>query len=105
MNYHTLKKLQKQTKYQYLQDLIDDGSAWTMEGTVGRACMDALRSGACMLPKEVHRDAYGNRVPSRDEVESGTAGSFSNCVKFYELLDFWADIYDEEQEIQESELY
>ena len=94
MNYHTLKKLQKQAGAAHLQNLIDTGAAWLMEGSTGRAAMEALKSGVCMLPKESHRDAYGNRIPSRDEVKPGTAGSFALCAKYYENLEFWEDVYE-----------
>jgi len=58
-----------------LQTLIDSGMAWKMEGAVGRAAMDAIRSGACVLGKEPFTDYWGNRIPSRYEVEPGTKGS------------------------------
>lgn len=96
MKYHEVKRLQRESGNEYLQALIDSGAAWTLEGSVGRAAMDALRSGACMLPKKVHYGAYGNRVPSRDEVAPGSIGSFQLSAKFYENLEFWADYYDED---------
>jgi hypothetical protein len=58
-----------------LQTLIDSGMAWKMEGAVGRAAMDAIRSGACVLGKVPFTDYWGNRIPSRYEVEPGTKGS------------------------------
>jgi hypothetical protein len=58
-----------------LQRLIDTGLAWRMEGAVGRAAMDAIRSGHCVLGKEPFTDYWGNRIPSRYEVEPGTKGS------------------------------
>lgn len=38
--------------------------------------MDAIKAGACMLGKAPARDYYGNRIPSRDEVQEGTKGSY-----------------------------
>lgn len=58
-----------------MQRMINDGSAWKMEGSTGRAAMAMLESGECILGTEAHYDAYGNRVPSRTEVKSGTKGS------------------------------
>jgi hypothetical protein len=58
-----------------LQNLIDSGLAWRLEGAVGRAAMDAIRSGHCVLGKESFTDYWGNRIPSRYEVEPGTKGS------------------------------
>jgi len=57
------------------QMLIDSGDAWRLEGSVGRAAMDMIRNGQCMLGEEGHTDYYGNYVPSRTEVEAGTKGS------------------------------
>ena len=58
-----------------LQGLIDSGMAWQLEGSVGRAAMDAIEAGWCILGPVGHRDYYGNYVPSRHEVEPGTKGS------------------------------
>jgi hypothetical protein len=57
-----------------LQDLIDRG-AWSFEGSMGRAMMRAIEDGRCVLGPEPARDYWGNRIPSRDEVEPGTLGS------------------------------
>jgi hypothetical protein len=32
-----------------LQDLINDGTAWKLEGSVGRAAMECINSGICIL--------------------------------------------------------
>lgn len=63
-----------------LQDLIDTGAAWRLEGSAGRAVMDALRTGECVLPEVRRIDAYGNTVPSRHDVldEVGSPGSVAN---------------------------
>lgn len=58
-----------------LQALIDSGAAWMLEGSVGRAAMAAIVDGACALGVEAHRDFYGNLVPSRDMMESGSIGT------------------------------
>ena len=83
MKFYQIKSMQSEMQYDNLQDLIDTGLAWKMEGYVGRACMDALKSGACFLPTSSRKDAYGNVVPSRYQVQKGTAGSYQNSVKFY----------------------
>jgi hypothetical protein len=57
-----------------LQDLIDAG-AWGLEGSIGRAMMAAIEAGACVLGDEPAHDYWGNRIPSRHEVQSGTKGS------------------------------
>lgn len=58
-----------------LQQLINSGMAWKLEGSIGRAASAAIEAGVCVLGEVGHRDAYGNYVPSRYEVEAGTKGS------------------------------
>lgn len=58
-----------------LQALIDSGQAWMMEGHVGRAAMEAIEAGVCVLGEVGHRDYWGNYIPSRHEVAAGTKGS------------------------------
>jgi hypothetical protein len=60
-----------------VQELIDSGMAWRLEGSVGRACMAAIEDGYAMLGEVGHRDYWGNYVPSRYEVQDGTKGSES----------------------------
>jgi hypothetical protein len=57
-----------------MQALINSGHAWTLQGSTGRACMQAIRDGVCALGATDHIDAYGNHVPSRFQVKAGTAG-------------------------------
>lgn len=67
-----------------MQALIDNGTAWKMEGSCGRAAMAALESGACFLPEQAYSDYWGNRVPSRNDLKEGTKGTLSNAVAFWE---------------------
>lgn len=76
--------LTEEDYYAALQRRIDDGSIWRFEGSAGRAAMDALRAGACMLGEVSHRDYYGNRIPSRYEVKDGTTGSISLHKRYLE---------------------
>jgi hypothetical protein len=57
------------------QALVNNGSAWRMEGAVGRAAMDMIEAGVVALGDDGHHDYWGNYVPSRHEVEAGTKGS------------------------------
>jgi hypothetical protein len=57
------------------QQAIDSGDAWRLEGHVGRTAMGLIEQGLCVLGEEAHRDFWGNRVPSRFEVEPGSLGS------------------------------
>jgi len=67
-----------------LQGMIDNGTAWKMEGSCGRAAMQALESGACFLPEQAFSDYWGNRVPSRNDLKEGSKGTMSNAVNFWE---------------------
>jgi len=83
MNYQTILKLQKKHGLTKLQNDINSGLCWKLEGSYGKSAMDALKNGACVLPKISRYDFYGNLVPSRYMVKSGTAGSYKNCVNFW----------------------
>ena len=67
-----------------LQELINSGMAWTLQGSTGRAAMDAIEAGLCILGETGHRDYYGNYVPSRHEVKAGTKGSVEYQEKMLE---------------------
>lgn len=58
-----------------IQNAINSG-AWGLQGSYGRAMMEAINAGQCMLGKTPARDYYGNTIPSRDQVQSGTKGSY-----------------------------
>lgn len=64
-----------------LQDLINNGAAWRLEGSVGRAAMRAIEGGRCVLGETGHRDYWGNYVPSRTEVQPGTKGSVEYAAR------------------------
>lgn len=59
-----------------MQQSINGGVAWKFQGSVGRSMMEAINAGAAMLGKAPAFDYYGNRIPSRDEVQEGTKGSY-----------------------------
>ena len=58
-----------------MQKIIDDGSVWKMEGSMGRQAMYYIEMGFCLLGEVAHFDYWGNKVPSRYEVKAGTKGS------------------------------
>lgn len=66
--------MDKKTINEY-QKLINTGMAWQLEGSVGRFAMYLINNGYCCLGTKGHRDFYGNYVPSRYEVKTGTKGS------------------------------
>ncbi len=61
--------------YSDLQKHINDGTVWSFEGSVGRAAMNAIHLGCCLLGPQRARDYWGNTIPSRDDVVPGTPGS------------------------------
>jgi hypothetical protein len=83
MNHNRIKALQKIYGFDTIQEQINSGLAWRLEGSVGRHAMQLLESGVCMLPKKKVIDYYGNTVPSRDMIKKGTKGSFLNSKKFW----------------------
>ena len=58
-----------------------------------KSMMDAISAGACMLGTEPARDYYGNRIPSRTEVQEGTKGSYSYVSRANG--EAWADMMAE----------
>lgn len=67
-----------------LQEWIDSGTAWLLEGYVGRTASDALAAGACVLPGVRHRDYWGNTIPAYTDVydEVGSPGSVANAEAY-----------------------
>lgn len=88
MNLSQITKLQKEHGVDEMQNLIDTGSVWKLEGSMGRYAMNLLERGVCMLPLEDKYDYYGNRIPSRDKLQPGTKGTFQNSKRF------WCDFID-----------
>lgn len=66
-----------------LQERIDSGLVWHLEGHSGREGMRALEAGACFLPLERNRDFWGNTVPARTDLKPGTKGTLENAARFY----------------------
>ena len=60
--------------FRSIQRAINSGM-WGLQGSYGRAMMDAISSGRCLLGTSGARDYYGSYIPSRDEVKEGTKGS------------------------------
>jgi hypothetical protein len=78
-----ITELQKQHGMTEMQNMINNGNAWHMEGSYGRAAMENLEMGSCMLPEERHKDYWGNTVPSRNDLKPGTKGTQLNCQNFW----------------------
>tara|TARA_E500000178_G_scaffold352531_1_gene416175 strand:+ start:988 stop:1311 length:324 start_codon:yes stop_codon:yes gene_type:complete len=66
-----------------MQEWIDLGYVWSMEGSVGREAMRGLDCGMYFLPNQSFRNPYGQHIPSREEIRIGTEGSLDNAYDFY----------------------
>ena len=75
--------------YEAIQKAINDGTAWKFQGSYGRTMMGAIEGGYCMLGIYPASDYYGNRIPSRDEVQEGTKGSYEYVIRLQGQE--WAD--------------
>jgi hypothetical protein len=78
-----------QEYYEAIQKAINSGMGWKMQGSYGRTMMDAIKSGCCMLGVHRAQDYYGNTIPSRDDVEPGTFGSYEYVIEMQGQE--WAD--------------
>jgi len=67
----------------FLQNLIDNGEGWQSEGALGRAIVNALEDGRCVLGPVAHHDYHGRVVPARKDVEAGAKGSleYANLLR------------------------
>lgn len=68
-------ELENDDAVRMFQQMVNDGTAWTFQGSYGRTAMAMIEAGQVALGKVEHRDAYGNHVPSRTQVKAGTKGS------------------------------
>jgi hypothetical protein len=85
MNLHDIDLIEdgaetEQEYFETIQRAINEGTAWKFQGSYGRTMMDAIRSGYCLLGRSRTQDYYGNVIPSRDDVEPGTKGSYDYVV-------------------------
>ena len=83
-----------------LQEMIDSGLAWRLEGRVGRAAMNALKIGAVVLSAVEHTDAYGDPVPSYEDIldEIGAPGSVANAEHYAQTFGEWDVEMDDDDE-------
>lgn len=54
---------------------------WMLQGSHGRTMMQAIENGDVLLGHKAARDYWGSRIPSRDEVQAGTKGSYDFVVE------------------------
>lgn len=74
--------------YAAIQRQINAGQ-WGLQGSHGRAMMQAIEDGCCLLGKVRAKDYWGNVVPSRDDVKPGTMGSVAYVANHRDPE--WAD--------------
>jgi hypothetical protein len=94
MNLHDIEVIEGEAEteheyYESIQRAINSGSAWSFQGSYGRAMMDAIKGGYCLLGHSQARDYYGNTIPSRDDVQEGTKGSYEYVIRMQGQE--WAD--------------
>ena len=89
MDENEIRELQRQygeyegIPFSAMQEMIDSGQCWRLEGAAGRAAMDLLEAGVCFLPEQAHRDYYGNKVPGRHMLKPGTKGTLERSIEFW----------------------
>ena len=79
----------RKEEIEVIQMYIDNGMAWKLEGSVGREATRLIESGHCILGETGHKDYWGNYVPSRYEVKTGTKGSVEYQEKMQEENTEW----------------
>lgn len=80
-------ELQKKYGVTSTQKGIDNGQCWHFEGSQGRLAMSCLKSGICILPEQHEYDAYGNYVPSRNDLQDGTQGTLGLAQEFWQTIE------------------
>jgi len=85
MNLHDIDVIENECEdaqeyYEAIQSAINSGTAWSFQGSYGRTMMDAIREGHCLLGHVRARDYYSNTIPSRDDVQEGTKGSYEYVI-------------------------
>lgn len=74
-----------------IQRAINAGM-WSLQGSYGRAMMQAIEEGRCMLGPVASRDYWGNQIPARSNVQDGTMGSKGFVAK--QCGEDWAEKMD-----------
>lgn len=88
-----------------LQEWINNGQAWMLEGSVGRAAMAAIEDGACVFGTESNTNYWGNVVPSRTDVREHSVGSMQYALDRAEQNDgFMSMDVAEALEAQENQI-
>ena len=94
MTIEQINELQAQYGITKMQNTIDSGLVWKLEGSMGRQAMSLLESGACYLPEKDTQDYYGNLIPARTRLQAGTKGTLELSQEF------WSKVEDGDIEIE-----
>ena len=87
MTKQEIRQWQKAYGYEDIQDQIISGEIWMFEGSVGRMAIRLLTAGVCYLPEVATQDAYGNRIPSRNDLKAGTKGTLENSIRYWSAIE------------------
>ena len=82
-----IRQWQKAYGYEDIQDQIISGEIWMFEGAAGRMAMSLLNVGVCYLPDVETFDAYGNHIPSRNDLKAGTKGTLENSIRYWSAIE------------------
>jgi hypothetical protein len=78
--------------YCSMQIAINSLEAWKMQGSMGRAMMEAIKDGRCMLGLQACKDFWGGRIPSRFDIVEGSVGSREFVIESMGMG--WADMLE-----------
>ena len=87
MTIKKIRQMQKNFGLDKAQKLIEDGTIWQFEGSVGRTASLGLEIGIFFLPDKRTFDYYGNMIPSRDDLVKGTKGTLENAENFWKSVE------------------
>jgi len=87
MTVKEIKAYQRAHDLTEIQELINSGLAWNLEGSIGRHAMACLKTGACYLPTVRSQGPYGNTIASRLDVKPGETGSLALSSTFWSNYD------------------
>ena len=99
MTKEDIEILQRENDITEIQDLINSGEAWLMDGKTGRRAMSLLSIGACYLPLVDYEDYWGNVIPGRTKVKPGSTGSLKNSKQFWSNKDLYTAYLSGSEEI------
>jgi len=52
------------------QDMVNDGSVWSLQSSYGRTAKALLNEGMINYPKKKTTDYYGNPIPTKSQVRN-----------------------------------